>query len=73
VIFLILAIAGPIVVAAWIHHGYAWRNYRTIRAAVPPARRVWLSRLGDLVRVLAIAVVVLALAWILSEGPQRGD
>jgi hypothetical protein len=59
----IAAVLGPFLVAAVIHHGYAWRNYQAIKAALPPARRAWLSRLGDLVRIVAIAVLAVGILW----------
>jgi hypothetical protein len=62
------ALAAWTLAAAWVHHGYAWRNYRATVAAVTPARRVWLSRLGKLI---AMVVVFGALLWLLGTGPQR--
>ena len=58
-------------VAAWVHHGYALRNYRAAKAAVPPAREQWLSRLGTLVGWVALVAVGVGLFWLLATGPQR--
>jgi hypothetical protein len=66
-------LAGGTVVAAWVHHGYSWRNYRATVAAVPPARRSWISRLGQLAAVLAIAALAIGLLYLLATGPQHAN
>lgn len=59
----IAAILGPIVVAAWIHHGYAWRGYQAAKAAVPPARETWLYRLAGLGKVLLLLALAVGILW----------
>lgn len=64
-------LVGGSFVAAWVHHGYAWRNYRAAVRAVPPARRTWLERLGTLLGWCALVAIACGILYLLSTGPQR--
>ncbi len=56
----------------WVRHDVAYRNYQGARAAVPIARRAWFHALRRLATFIALTAICLALAWVISQGPQGG-
>ncbi len=64
-------IVAAAVTAALVHHGYAWRTYRAAKAAVPVTRRIWLFRLRAVVKFGALLALALAIAYVVSKGPQK--
>ncbi len=61
-----IAIGGVFIgglVAALVHYGYAARNHRAAKAAVPPARRARIARGVDVLRWVALAVIVAGILW----------
>lgn len=59
-------------VAAWVHYTYARTAHRAARAALPIARRARVTRLGALVRAVAVAALIpaalLVLYWVRHPG-----
>ncbi len=69
-----LAVAVPVglIVASVVHFGYAKRGKIAAEAGLKIAKKIYWARLGNLVRLGVLAAILLALAWVIAQGPQEG-
>jgi len=67
----VTAVLVGAVVAKYIHAGYAWRNYRGARAAVPIARRAWWARFTAFMGTALFVVIVVSLVVYMATHPEE--
>ncbi len=68
---LVVGLPVALVTMATVHFGYAKRGKAAAKAGLKIAKQVYWARLAAFVRIVMIVGLVLAIAWVVSKGPQR--